>query len=153
MNDFMKVAIDEAKYSMDNDIGGAFGACIVNPKTNEIVSRGGNMVLETNDPTQHAEIVAIQRACKKLGIYDLSGLVLYTSCEPCPMCLSASIWANIKTIYYGSTRDDAQSIGFRDSFIYDHINGKKSAINMINICREDTLKLFDEYKQKNKIIY
>lgn len=152
MDKYMQKAIEEAKHSMDNNLGGSFGAAIVD-KDGNIVASGGNRVLERNDPTQHAEIVAIQEACKKLGTYDLSGMTLYTSCEPCPMCLSATIWANIKTIYYGATRQDAEDIGFRDKFIYDHIQGEKDALEVINIDREECKKLFDEYAKKSKTIY
>ena len=152
MNKYMELACEEARKSMLENIGGAFGAVIVDAN-GEIVSSAGNMVLLKNDPTQHAEIVAIQEACKKLGTYDLSGMTLYTSCEPCPMCLSASIWANIKTIYYGATRIDAEEIGFRDNFIYDHIEGKKNALETINLDRDECVKLFDEYKKQNKTIY
>lgn len=154
MNKFMKMALEEARHSMENNLGGSFGAVIID-KDGNIISKGGNRVLERNDPTQHAEIVAIQEACKNLKTHDLSGMVLYTSCEPCPMCLSACIWANIDTIYYGATREDAESIGFRDKFIYDHIKGEKEAIKVINLTedRENCAKLFEEYKNSSKTMY
>ena len=109
MNKYMKIAKENSKKWMDLE-GGPFGAVIVN-KEGEIISNGNNRVLKEKDPTQHAEIVAIREACKKLNTYDLSEYELYTSCEPCPMCLSAIIWANIKTVYYGCTKEDAGSIG------------------------------------------
>lgn len=152
MNNIMKIACDEARYSMNNNLGGSFGAVVVDAN-GDVVAKGSNRVLERKDPTQHAEIVAIQEACKVVGSYDLSGYVLYTTCEPCPMCLSACIWANIKTIYYGATREDAENIGFRDKFIYDHIKGEKKAVEVINIDREECKKLFDEYASKSKTIY
>lgn len=148
----MEKACGEARHSMRNNLGGAFGAVIAD-KDGNIVASGGNRVLERKDPTQHAEVVAIQEACKKLGTHDLSGLILYTTCEPCPMCLSAAIWANIKTIYYGATRQDAEDIGFRDKFIYDHIRGEKNALEVINIERDECVKLFDEYARTNKTMY
>ncbi len=148
----MEAACEQARNSMQNNLGGAFGAAIVN-EAGEVVAVGGNRVLERNDPTQHAEIVAIQAACKKLGTYDLTGMTLYTTCEPCPMCLSATIWANIKTIYFGATRQDAEDIGFRDKFIYDHINGEKNAVQVKNIDRDECVELFNEYAKDNKTIY
>ena len=113
MNKYMEKALLEAQNGSRNGEGGPFGAVIVDKEGN-IISNGNNKVLLNNDPTAHAEIVAIRNACEKLGTYDLNGCVLYTSCEPCPMCLSAAIWANIKKIYYGCTKEDANSIGFRD---------------------------------------
>ena len=95
------------------------------------------MVLKNNDPTAHAEVTAIRKACEKLGTYDLSNYILYTSCEPCPMCLSAIIWANIKEVYYACTKTDAGEIGFRDDIIYNYLEGKnKSLINLKQIDRE-----------------
>lgn len=99
--------------------GGPFGAIIV--KDGEVISEGWNRVIGTCDPTAHAEIVAIRRACEKLGTFHLEGAVLYTSCEPCPMCLSAIYWAHIKHVYYANTRADAAHIGFDDQMIYDEI--------------------------------
>ena len=113
MDKFMKIAKENAENGIANKEGGPFGAVIVD-KSGNIISNGNNKVLKNNDPTAHAEIVAIREACKKLNTYDLSEYILYTSCEPCPMCLSAIIWANIKEVYYGCTKEDAGSIGFRD---------------------------------------
>ena len=111
------------------------------------------MVLKNNDPTAHAEIVAIRNACKKLNTFDLSNLILYTSCEPCPMCLSAIIWSNIKTVYYGCSKEDAAEIGFRDNDIYDFIKGKNKMLNLTQIDRDECIKTFEEYKNKNGFIY
>ena len=118
MNEYMHLAKQTAQMGMRRGEGGPFGAVITNEK-GEVISIGNNQVLKENDPTAHAEIVAIRDACKKLNTYDLSKYVLYTSCEPCPMCLSAIIWANIKNVYFGCTKDDAGNIGFSDDIIYD----------------------------------
>ena len=117
---FMMEAIALSKKSLDTNSGGPFGCVIV--KNNEIVGRGNNQVTATNDPTAHAEIVAIRDACKNLNTFQLEGCEIYTSCEPCPMCLGAIYWARPSIIYYGNTRDDAKVIGFDDSMIYDEVN-------------------------------
>ena len=153
MNKFMKIANENAENGIDNKEGGPFGAVIVDKEGN-IIANGNNKVLKNNDPTAHAEVVAIREACKKLNTYDLSDYILYTSCEPCPMCLSAAIWANIKTIYYGCTKEDANNIGFRDDIIYDYLKGEnKSLVKLENIDREECLKTFDKYSKENGIIY
>ena len=153
MNKFMKIANDNAKNGIVKKEGGPFGAIIVDKKGN-IISNGNNKVLINTDPTAHAEVVAIREACKKLNTYDLSECILYTSCEPCPMCLSAAIWANIKTIYYGCTKEDANNIGFRDDIIYDYLKGEnKNLVKLGNIDREECLKTFEEYSKENGIIY
>src|SRR5574344_917589 len=113
---FMKVAINLSKENINNG-GGPFGAVIV--KEGEIIATGANRVVPNNDPTAHAEVSAIREACKKLGVFKLDGCKIYTSCEPCPMCLSAIYWAGISEIFYGNTKDDAKKINFADSFIYD----------------------------------
>ena len=110
--------------------------------------------LKEKDPTQHAEIVAIREACKKLNTYDLSEYELYTSCEPCPMCLSAIIWANIKTVYYGCTKEDAGSIGFRDDKIYEFLKGENvDLIDLKQIDRKECFKEMENYKKNQGIIY
>ena len=153
MDKFMKIANENAKKGIENKEGGPFGAVIVD-KDGNIISNGNNKVLKNNDPTAHAEIVAIREACKKLETYDLSDYILYTSCEPCPMCLSAIIWANIKTVYYGCTKEDAGDIGFRDDLIYKFLEGKnKRLIRLENIDRENCIKTFKDYKKKNGVIY
>ena len=153
MNKYMKIAKENAENGITKKEGGPFGAVIVDSNGN-IISNGNNKVLKNNDPTAHAEIVAIREACKKLNTYDLKDYILYTSCEPCPMCLSAAIWANIKTIYYGCTKEDANSIGFRDDIIYDYLKGEnKNLVKLENINREECLKTFDKYSKENGIIY
>lgn len=153
MNSFMKKAIDGANNGIDNKEGGPFGATIVDDLGN-IISCGNNKVIINNDPTAHAEIVAIRNACQKLNKYDLSNCILYTSCEPCPMCLSAIIWANIKYVYYGCTREDAKNIGFKDDKIYEYFkNNTKDLIELKQLDREECIKLFEKYKNQNGIIY
>ncbi len=158
MNEFMDVAIDLSDDNFEKNYGGPFGACVV--KDGEIIGKGINRVIKDNDPTAHAEITAIRNACKKLGTYDLTGCELYTSCYPCPMCLSAIIWANIKKVYYGNTKEDAADIGFRDDYIYDFINKlndgeeNKRILNLKLLNREDALQVFEQYKEdKDKITY
>ena len=153
MNEYMKLAKDIAEQGMNNNDGGPFGAVIVDKEGN-IISTGNNQVLKTNDPTAHAEVVAIRNACKKLNTYDLSDYILYTSCEPCPMCLSAIIWSNIKYIYYACTKNDAAQIGFRDDMIYEYLKGNnKDLLELKQINREECIDLFEEYKKQGKTIY
>ena len=137
----MKEAIDEARRTMNLNYGGPFGAMIV--KDNKIIVVASNTVLKDNDPTAHAEINAIRKASKVLNTYDLSGYTLYTTGYPCPMCLSAIIWSNIKEVYYGTNLEDAAKIGFRDEFIYDYIKGKnKDILSLKNLEHDEYLKLF-----------
>lgn len=153
MDKFMKIAKENAENGIANKEGGPFGAVIVD-KSGNIIANGNNKVLKNNDPTAHAEIVAIREACRKLNTYDLSEYILYTSCEPCPMCLSAIIWANIKEVYYGCTKEDAGSIGFRDDIIYDYLKEKnKNLISMKKLDREECIKTFEKYKKDNGTIY
>ena len=153
MNKWMEKAKQNAEKGMKNEEGGPFGAIIID-KNGNVIGNGSNQVLKEKDPTAHAEIVAIREACKKLDTQDLSGCILYTSCEPCPMCLSAIIWANIKTIYYGCTKEDAGKIGFRDDKIYEYIRGKnKDMLEKIQIDREECIKTFEKYQQMGGIIY
>ena len=158
MNKYMEIAKNLSEENLITNAGGPFGACVV--KDGEIIGKGANQVLKNNDPTAHAEIVAIRDACKNINSYDLSGCTLYTSCFPCPMCISAIIWSNIKTVYYGNTAKDAEEIGFRDNYIYDYISNltnndnSSDVLNIIGIDREETIKTFNEYKDKNdKTIY
>ena len=130
MNSFMKLAKECAEKGVANNEGGPFGAVIIDSKNN-LVSTGNNRVIIDNDPTAHAEMVAIRSACKKINSYDLSNMTLYTSCEPCPMCLSAIIWSNIKNVYFGCTKKDAGNIGFRDDLIYEYLKGDNP--NLINL--------------------
>lgn len=151
--EYMKITNELALENKVNHFkdGGPFGAIIV--MDGKIVGRGKNSVLINNDPTAHAEVCAIRDASKNLGTHDLSGAILYTSTYPCPMCLSATIWANIKTIYYGNTKEDAADIGFRDSQIYDFINGiDKTLLQTININRDITLEAFHDYKSDEESV-
>ena len=153
MNKYMQIAKETADRGIKEKEGGPFGAAIVD-KDGKIIATGNNQVLLKNDPTAHAEITAIREACKKLNTYDLSNCILYTSCEPCPMCLSAIIWVNIKEIYYGCTQEDAAEIGFRDEAIYEYLKGKnKDLIRLKQMDREECIKTFNEYKKNNGVIY
>lgn len=153
MNNNMNIALENAKKGIEEGKGGPFGATIVD-KYGKIICSGSNEVLKNNDPTAHAEIVVIRNACKILNTYDLSEYVLYTTCEPCPMCLSAIIWANIKKVYYGCTKSDAEEIGFRDNMIYDYLKGKdEELIKLKQIDREECIKIFEKYKKSNGTIY
>ncbi len=114
---FMREAIELSKINIQEGRGGPFAALIV--KDGTVLARGTNLVTSTNDPTAHAEIVAIREACQALGSFQLEGCDMYTSCEPCPMCLGAIYWARPRAVYYANTRDDAAEIGFDDRFIYD----------------------------------
>ena len=153
MNKFMKIAKENADNGIVKKEGGPFGAVIVDKEGN-IIANGNNKVLKTNDPTAHAEIVAIRNASEKLQTYDLSEYILYTSCEPCPMCLSAIIWANIKKVYYGCTKNDAGDIGFRDDMIYDYLKEKnEDLIELKELDRNECIKTFEKYSKENGIIY
>ena len=156
MNEYMKVAKQLADDNLITNVGGPFGACIV--KEGKIIGRGSNHVICNNDPTAHAEIMAIRDACNTINSYDLSGCELYTTCYPCSMCLSAIIWSNIKKGYYGNTKEDASDIGFRDEYIYHYIknidNKDDTIIKFECIDRLETIKTFNEYAKKNdKISY
>ena len=151
---FMRAAIRLSIDMMRCGKGGPFGAVIV--KGNKIVGRGCNEVTSTNDPTAHAEIVAIRDACRRLKTFDLDGCELYTSCEPCPMCLSAIYWARIPTIFYGNTRKDAAKIAFDDDFIYREVALliRKRTLVMKQLLRNEALKAFIEWEKKtDKIAY
>jgi len=152
-NEFMKRAIELSVESV-NKGGGPFGSIVV--KDNKIIAEGSNKVTPTNDPTAHGEIVAIREACKKLNTFTLSGCELYSSCEPCPMCLSAIYWARIEKIYYANTREDARKIDFDDSLIYTELQKSidKRKISMIQILRNEALKAFELWdKKKDKVKY
>lgn len=154
MNKFMKLALDEAFKGMRAEDGGPFGAAIV--KDGKIIAIGHNEVIKTNDPTAHAEIVAIRKATKLLGRFDLSDCEIYSTCEPCPMCFSAIHWAKMKTLYYAATRYDAADIGFDDQYIYDVLEGKatKEQVTIIKIDRDESLEPFKEWTEKlDKVEY
>ena len=151
---FMREAIRLSRQKMRANQGGPFGAIIV--RDGKIVARGWNRVLATNDPTAHAEISAIRGACKKLKRFHLHDCELYTSCEPCPMCLGAVYWARLKTVYYANTRKDAAGIQFDDSLIYDEVRLplRHRKIPMKPLLRREALKVFTEWKSKvDKVPY
>lgn len=151
---FMRAAIREAEAGMRGGRGGPFGCVIV--RRGEIVARGHNRVTSTNDPTAHAEITAIRAACAQLETFQLDDCELYTSCEPCPMCLAAIYWARIPHIYYGNTRADAAAIGFDDDFIYQQIPlpPEQRSIAMRPLLREESLAAFREWQTKtDKVRY
>ena len=158
MNKYMKIAKELSEDNLKTNVGGPFGACIV--KDGKIIGKGSNNVLGNNDPTAHAEIMAIRDACANINAYDLSGCELYSSCYPCPMCLAAIIWSNIKKVYYGNTKEDAANIGFRDDFIYSYIRkltdniNDNSVLELESIDREETIETFNDFmKKSDKIIY
>jgi Cytosine/adenosine deaminases len=151
--DFMKRAIELSIQNIKNN-GGPFGCIIV--KENKIIAEGVNRVTFNNDPTAHAEIIAIRNACKKLNTFNLEKCELYTSCEPCPMCLSAIYWSHIDKIYYGNSRLDASKIGFDDDFIYNELNKDLSSrkIQMIQISQKEAKKAFLDWDKKiDKVEY
>ena len=149
----MSRAIELSIESVNNGTG-PFGAVIV--KNEKIIAEGSNKVTSTNDPTAHGEIVAIREACKQLNNFSLSGCELYSSCEPCPLCLSAIYWARINKIYYANTREDARKIDFDDSFIYSEIkkNIDERKILMTQLMRDEALKAFELWDKKtDKVKY
>ena len=154
MNDkFMKLAIELSIKSVNHGTV-PFGAVIV--KDNKIISEGFNTVTLNNDPTSHAEIVAIRKACKDLTNFSLEGCILYTTCEPCPMCLSAIYWARIDKVYYANTRSDAKKIDFSDALIYEELNKaiNERKIPMKQIMRDEALKAFELWdKKEDKVKY
>lgn len=151
---FMRRAIVMAEKGMDAGAGGPFGCVIV--KNDEIIAEGHNGVTSTNDPTAHAEVVAIREACRKLGTFQLDGCTLYTSCEPCPMCLGAIYWARPEKVFYACTKEDAAEINFDDQFIYDELDKDMDDrdIRFIQILRDDALPVFEKWGRKeDKIKY
>ena len=149
----MIVAVNEAYKGMRFGEGGPFGSVIV--KNAKIISRGHNMVVKTNDPPSHSEIVAIRRATKKLKRFDLSDCKIYSSCEPCPMCLAAIYWAKIRKLYFCCTKDDAENIRFDDKFIYGELRKKeKGRLKAIRVEGDFCTQLFKEWKlKKDKVRY
>lgn len=151
---FMREAIQLADDGMASGRGGPFGCVIV--RAGRVVGRGRNQVTSTNDPTAHAEVTAIRDACAALGTFQLTDCELYTSCEPCPMCLSAIYWARIPTVFYGNTRGDAAAIGFDDDFIYQQVPlpPEKRAIRMSPLLREAAQATFQAWARKpDKVRY
>ena len=150
----MQKAIRVSQQMMRAGKGGPFGAVVV--RNGKVIATGHNQVTSTNDPTAHAEIVAIREACRRLKTFELKDCELYTSCEPCPMCLSAIYWAHLKKIYFANTRQDAAQIGFDDDFIYKEIPLplKKRKIPMKQLMRKEALLAFCEWQSKTeKILY
>ncbi len=149
-DEYMEEAVKEARNGMEKNDGGPFGAVIV--KDGKIIASSHNEVISSYDPTAHAEVLAIRRASKKLGRFDLSDCEIYSTCEPCPMCFAAIHWAKIKTLYFGCTKIDAASIGFDDKFIYDVIRGeaKEQKVFTYPIQRDKCLTLFEEWKNKEE---
>lgn len=146
--EFFDQAFNEAFYSLRNDIGGPFGAVIV--KDGKIIGRGGNRVTSSLDPTAHAEVVAIRDACHNLATFDLSDAEIYSTCEPCPMCLSAIYWANISRVFYCLTRLDAENIGFRDKHIYNELplDPSQRTIPFVQVNHPSGNDLFKEWLRK-----
>ncbi len=152
--EFMSKAIVLAEGNVKSLKGGPFGAVVV--KDGQIVGKGSNQVTVNNDPTAHAEVVAIRDAAKNLGTFDLSGCEIYSSCEPCPMCLGAIYWAHMDKLYYAATKDDAAKANFDDSFIYKEFALPKEdrSIPSVQMMRDDAVKVFDEWnKEENKVPY
>lgn len=139
---FMRMAIKLSEQNVKRAVGGPFGAVIV--KDGEVVAASANKVIQQNDPTAHAEVSAIRLACQQLGTYNLEGCVIYTSCEPCPMCLGAIYWAHIDTIYYGNTKVDAADIGFDDHFIYKELElpMHQRKLQTTQLLRNEALSVF-----------
>lgn len=144
----MQRAIELAEAGMDANAGGPFGCVIA--KDGEIIGEGCNRVTSTNDPTAHAEIVAVREACQKLGAFQLDGCVIYTSCEPCPMCLGAIYWARPERVYFACTREDAANIGFDDRFIYEELEkaNDERHLQIINLMRDEALTVFRKWQRK-----
>jgi tRNA(Arg) A34 adenosine deaminase TadA len=151
---FMREAIALSLHSVRSGQGGPFGAVIV--KDGKIIATGNNQVILTNDPTAHAEVVAIRNACRSLNTFQLTGCEIFTSCEPCPMCLGAIYWARPERIYYGNTKADAAAIGFDDQFIYDELEVpiKDRKLPMIQLLPEEAIVGFQEWAVKpDKVEY
>lgn len=142
---FMKEALKEARNNMESNHGGPFGAIVV--KDGKIIARGANHVLVTNDPTNHAEIVAIREACRVLNTFQLTGCTIYSSCEPCPMCLGAIYWSRAERIFFAATRDDAATAGFDDKHIYDeyHRDIDHRQIPAVQLLQEEAQIIFKRW--------
>ena len=154
MNKYMQIAIDAARNGMKSNMGGPFGAVIV--RHGEVIAVAHNEVLGTHDPTAHAEIVAIRRAAATLGRFDLSDCELYSTCEPCPMCLSAIHWAGIRTLYFGADRHDAAGGGFDDEFIYKLMDGTADSplLHPMIVDKKECADLFNEWNTKSdRVMY
>ncbi len=146
--EFMRLAIRLAQNGIDTGAGGPFGAIVV--RDGEIISEACNQVTSTNDPTAHAEIVAIRRACKKLNSFQLDDCIIYASCEPCPMCLGAIYWARPAKVFFAATREDARDAGFDDRFIYDEMEKSvgERQLEIVGLMREEALQVFKNWANK-----
>lgn len=146
---FMRRAIEVSQEGMNAGNGGPFGAVVV--KNGEIIAEGCNNVTSKNDPTAHAEVTAIRKACEKLGSFQLDDCILYTSCEPCPMCFGAIYWARPKKVFYACTQEDAAAIGFDDQFIYDELDKshENQSIKFVRILREESQTVFKNWDKKS----
>ena len=152
--DFMQMAIELSEYNVKQGMGGPFGAVIV--KDGMVIARSANKVVQQNDPTAHAEVSAIRLACLELETYNLAGCEIYTSCEPCPMCLGAIYWARIDKIYYANTKADAAVIGFDDHFIYQELelSMDKRKLPIVQLMRDEALNAFKLWSEtEGKIEY
>lgn len=145
---FMMRAIELARHGMESNAGGPFGCVVV--KTGEIVGEGNNCVTSTNDPTAHAEVVAIRNACANLGTFQLDGCTVYTSCEPCPMCLGAIYWARPAAIFFAATQADAAAVGFDDEHFYRELEkpNAERELSMVSLLREEAQKVFAAWAEK-----
>lgn len=155
IKEVMEKAIVQARKTMNENVGGPFGAAIIDPN-GKILAVTSNSVLKDHDPTAHAEVNAIRKACDALGTHDLTGCTLVTTAYPCPMCLGATIWANIKHVVYGCRPSDADDIGFRDDFIYRFLKDEhpdKQVLTLDEKHRDECLLLFKEYREKEKTLY
>lgn len=151
---WMNRAVELAEYGMETGHGGPFGCVIV--KNGKVIAEGWNRVISSNDPTSHAEIVAIREACKKLNSFQLSGCDIYASCEPCPMCLGAIYWARPNRVFFAATRNDASQFGFDDEFIYRElqVDPDSRTIPMLHIETQNALRVFEKWeKKKDKTEY
>ena len=146
--DYMKEALQEAYEGIEKGHGGPFGSVVV--KDGKIVGRGHNRVLLKKDPTCHGEMEAIRDACANLGTHNLEGCELYTTSEPCPMCLGGILWANIGTVYFGCNRADTDAIGFRDDVFYEYLSGENELLSIQEQGREECLELFRTYSEDKK---
>ena len=149
MEEYFEKAIELAELGVKNLEGGPFGSVVV--KDNKIIGYGNNKVLKEKDPTAHAEIIAIRDACKRLNTHDLTGCAIYTTSEPCPMCLSAIIWANIKKVYFVTNRKEVAKVGFRDDMIYDYLENKEKDI--LEIHQIENKKCYELLQSYNHEIY
>ncbi len=154
-NEIIRKAVEQARTTMNQGLGGPFGAAVIDPDGKLYIA--SNTVLGSKDPTAHAEVNAIRKACSEKGTHDLTGCVLYTTCYPCPMCLSAAIWANIREVYYAADSQDAASIGFRDDYIYDYIKGNCTDEKVMKLQllkdNKDSKALFAQYAEESGQMY